>query len=73
MEDEIIDPILVCPYCGDTMVYPNENQMRFFNNELPKCCEKKMLVIDKNDLFKVAEGLGKLKAKIEEEIIRGIV
>lgn len=72
MKDEMVDPVLVCFYCGDVISYPTENQMKFFDNRLPRCCDKTMATLDRNDLFKVSEGLKKLKEKIDEEIIRGI-
>lgn len=69
--EEMVDPILVCLYCGDNMNMPNEKQLKIFG--YPNCCEEKMLQIERNKLFKLVKGLDNLKIKLEQEIIRGLM
>ena len=72
MDDEMKDPICFCLLCGDTMNAPNERQIEIFG--YPKCCEGlDMLKTDRNHLFKIVKGLDNLKAKLEAEILRGMV
>lgn len=68
---EMVDPIMVCLYCGDTMNVPNEKQIKIFG--LPNCCEENMLQIERNKLFKLVKGLDQLKVKLEQEILRGVL
>lgn len=67
----MVDPILVCLYCGDTMDMPNEKQIKIFG--FPNCCEENMLQLERNKLFKLVKGIDQLKAKLEQEILRGIM
>jgi len=65
----MIDPILICLYCGDTMDYPSEEWVEKFG--LPDCCEEAMLQLERNKIFKIHKALGTLKASLEEEMLRG--
>ena len=71
-DEEMVDPILVCIYCGDLMDYPTENQLRIFGGNMPDCCGLKMLTVERNKLWEIAKGMENLKKKIEEEMLRGI-
>ena len=69
---EMVDRVLVCLICGDLMNAPNEKQLKIFGH--PKCCETMdMVPMDRNHLFKIVKGLDNLKAKLEDEILRGMV
>ena len=70
-ENEMIDPVMMCIYCGETMDVPNEKQIKIFG--FPNCCEEDMLKIERNKLFKIVKGLDSLKTKLEAEILRGMI
>lgn len=64
----MIDPVLICIYCGDIMDAPTEKQIAIFGQ--PECCEMKMLEIERNNLHKVLKGVESLKKNIEHEIVK---
>jgi len=64
----MIDPILICMYCGDLMDYPSEEMIERFG--IPPCCDNDMLCIEKNNLHALLKGIEALKANIENEIIK---
>lgn len=68
---EMIDAIVVCPYCAELMDAPNQRQLELFG--YPNCCDFPMLKVDRNKLFKMVQGLDNLKAKLEQEILRGMI
>lgn len=65
----MIDPVLICVYCGDLMDYPSEEWIERFG--LPPCCEQDMLQVERNSMFKIIKALDKLKEALEAEILRG--
>lgn len=66
----MIDPVMICIYCGELMESLTEKQMKVFGH--PNCCDLKMLVVERNKLFQIVKGLEVLKAKMEAEIVKGI-
>jgi len=69
----MIDPVLICIYCGDLMNKPTDNQIKVFGSSALECCGYDMLTIDRNNLHDISKGIDKLKESVNEEIIRGIV
>lgn len=69
--DEFIDGFAVCLYCGDTMEYPNEKQMKIFGK--PICCEFEMLRIEREKIHVIVRSLDTLKKNLEEEILKNIL
>ena len=69
--NEAKDIVCICVYCGELIESPNAKQIKIFG--FPECCEEKMLLIDRNKLFKIVKGLENLKAKMESEILRGMI
>lgn len=59
----------MCPYCGDTMEYSKEQIKRFGK---PVCCDKDMLLVDKNNPHMLIKGLNKIIETLEQEMIKGI-
>jgi hypothetical protein len=66
----MIDPLLACPYCGDTMDMPNEELLERFGQAALNCCEFKMITLDRGNLYKLLKGLDTLKVAIEHEITK---
>lgn len=64
----MIDPVLICVYCGDLMDAPTEKQIDVFG--FPECCDYKMLQIERNNLHRVHKGIENLKANIEHELVK---
>ena len=66
----MIDALLACPYCGDTMDMPSEEIMKRFGEAALECCDFKMVPLDRGNLYKLLKGLETLKKVIEEEITK---
>ena len=66
----MLDPVLICMYCGDLMDHPGERAIEVFGT--PQCCEFDMLMVERDKLYRIHEGLDELKKKIEEEMIKGM-
>ena len=66
----MIDPLLACPYCGDTMEMPSEDILERFGRAALDCCEFEMLKLDRSNLYKLLKGLDMLKVAIEHEITK---
>jgi len=66
-----IDILLFCPYCGDTMSAPTEEQVSIFGP--PKCCDYEMVVMDRNKLHTVVKALDRLKESLEAKILEGMI
>lgn len=66
----MIDPLLACPYCGDTMDMPNEDILQRFGESALDCCGFRMLKLDRGNLYKLLKGLDALKTAIEHEITK---
>lgn len=69
--NEMVDGIVVCLYCSELMDAPTEKQLKLFG--FPNCCGFDMLKVDRNQVFKIVQGLDNLKAKLEKEILRGMI
>lgn len=68
---EMLDPILICIYCGDLMDAPNEKQIEIFGK--PTCCDFDMLRIEREKMHTIMRSLDTLKANIEAEVLKGIL
>lgn len=64
----MIDPMMICVYCGDTMDAPTEKQLEVFGE--PECCEHKMLQVERNNLHVLLKGIETLKKNIEHELVK---
>ncbi|MHA2280301.1 MAG: hypothetical protein ACXAC5_05580 [Promethearchaeota archaeon] len=64
------DPLLACPYCGDTMDMPSPELLERFGQSALECCDFEMIKLDKGNLYKLLKGLDKLKTSIEHEITK---
>lgn len=71
MTDEFIDPIYICPYCGEVNEPPNEEMATLFGLSEPRCCDYNMLKVERNHLFDMVKGVEKLKENLESEILKG--
>lgn len=72
MIDEFIDLIYVCLYCGEINEPPNEQMAALFGmTSGPRCCEFKMAKAERNNLYDMIKGVEKLKANLENEILKG--
>jgi len=64
------DPLLACPYCGDTMDMPSEDLLERFGHSALECCGFEMIKLDRGNLYKLLKGLDSLKKSIEHEITK---
>jgi hypothetical protein len=69
--DEMLDPIIICIYCGDVMEAPNEKQIEVFGK--PTCCDFDMLKIEREKMHTIMRSLDTLKKNIEEEVLKGMM
>ena len=63
---EMIDPILICLYCGEKMDWSDDQEEKW---GVPDCCDSKMLKIDRNGVFKLIQGLDKVKEALQDELV----
>ena len=66
----MIDPLLACPYCGDTMDMPNEDILKRFGQKALECCNFDMIKLDRSNLYKLLKGLDTLKTAVGHEITK---
>lgn len=66
---EILDPLLICVYCGDTMDGMTPEQIKIFGE--PSCCEHNMLKIERERIHAIVRSVDKLRANLEKEILEG--
>ena len=64
---EMIDPILLCLYCGDKMEWSDAKEEKW---GVPDCCEFKMIKIERNGIFTLLKGLEKVKESLEAELVK---
>ena len=67
----INDGLAICPYCGYTMDALTPEQEKRFG--VLMCCEREMLVIDKDKYYAIVKALDKIKATIEKELLKGMM
>ena len=65
--DNIVDPILACPQCGDVLSYSQEQYEKW---GIPPCCDYKMLVIERDNIYRLIGGLNKLVENLEKELVK---
>lgn len=63
----IVDPLMVCMYCGCTMENPTKERIKLFGK--PTCCGYNMVKIDRNEILVVVKAIEVLKANLEKEIL----
>jgi hypothetical protein len=66
---EFVDKIAACPYCGDVMEYPTEEQIKIFGE--PICCGFGMLAIEREKIHGVVRSMDILKKNLETELLKG--
>jgi len=69
--DDMLDPIVICIYCGDVMEAPNERQREIFG--IPTCCEFEMLSIEREKMHTIVRSIDNLRTNLEAEILKGIL
>ena len=69
--DEMLDPILICLYCGDLMDGLTEKQIEIFGK--PTCCEFDMLTIERERMHTIMRSLDTLRKNIENEVLKGVL
>lgn len=67
----VLDEIRACPYCGEIMNGLTEEQMAIFGR--PMCCGYEMVSIDRGKLHMIVRALDKLKEKLEQVILEGLI
>jgi len=69
--DDMLDPVVICIYCGDVMEAPNERQIEMFGK--PICCGFDMLHVEREKMHTVVRSLDNLRQNLEAEILKGVL
>lgn len=68
---DMLDPLLICIYCGDTMDALTDKQIKIFGK--PTCCDFDMLKVEREKLHTIVRSLDNLKKNLESEILKDVV
>lgn len=69
MED-MVDPLVICVYCGEVMNALTPQQEKMFGK--PVCCGYDMLRIEREKIHAVVRAADKLKENLEAEVLKGV-
>jgi hypothetical protein len=67
--NNILDGLMICVYCGDTMDALTDEQIKIFGK--PSCCDYDMLTIEREKIHTIVRNLDNLKANLEKEVLEG--
>jgi len=68
---DMLDPVMMCIYCGDVMEAPSEKQIEIFGR--PTCCEFDMLVVEREKIHTIVRSLDNLRKNLETELLKGVM
>lgn len=73
MDDQFVDPIYICLYCGDIMNRPNDRMMELFGEKALVCCSLPMIKADRDKIYTIVLAIDKLKENLEGQILSGVM